>query len=82
MTGNVCSGSKGEILSPSTCFPLHPPTTDMRQLPRNDRFVPQPEIAPSHSITSSARARIDGGKVMPSAFAVFRLMTRKNFVGW
>ena len=30
--------------------------------------------APSHSITSSARARIDGGTVRPSAFAVLRLI--------
>ena len=34
-----------------------------------------------YSITSSARARIDGGMVRPSAFAVFMLMTRSNLVG-
>jgi MFS family permease len=39
------------------------------------------EVAPLHSITSSARARIDGGMVRPSAFAVFRLMTSSNVVG-
>ena len=34
-----------------------------------------------HSMTSSARARIDGGTVRPSALAVFRLTTSSNFVG-
>src|SRR5439155_23415121 len=33
------------------------------------------EAAPLHSITSSARARIEGGMVRPSALAVFRLIT-------
>jgi hypothetical protein len=31
-----------------------------------------------YSMTSSARARIDGGTVNPSAFAVFRLTTNSN----
>jgi hypothetical protein len=35
-----------------------------------------------HSITSSACTRTDGGIVRPSAFAVLRLMTSSNFVGW
>ena len=39
------------------------------------------EVAPSHSMTSSARARIDGGTVRPSALAVLRLMTSSNLVG-
>jgi hypothetical protein len=39
------------------------------------------QVAPSHSITWSARARSDGGTVRPSAFAVFRLMTSSNLVG-
>ena len=34
-----------------------------------------------HSITSSARARIDGGIVRPSALAVLRLITSSNLVG-
>ena len=34
-----------------------------------------------YSMTSSARARIDGGTVNPSAFAVFRLTTNSNIVG-
>src|SRR5579884_993289 len=39
-------------------------------------------LAPRHSMTSSARARIDCGTVRPSALAVFRLMTSSNLVGW
>jgi hypothetical protein len=34
-----------------------------------------------HSITSSARATKVGGMVIPTAFAVFRLMTSSNLVG-
>ena len=41
-----------------------------------------PAFSPSsHSMTSSARARSVGGTAMPSAFAVFRLMTSSNLVG-
>jgi len=40
------------------------------------------KIAPSHSMTSSARARTDGGKIRPIALAAFRLMTNSNLVGW
>src|SRR5215467_12409443 len=39
------------------------------------------ELPPSHSMTSSARARIEGGTVRPSASAVFRLTTSSNRVG-
>src|SRR6516164_2909824 len=35
----------------------------------------------SYSMTSSARARIDGGTVRPRALAVLRLTTSSNFVG-
>src|ERR1700730_12380421 len=36
----------------------------------------------SYSITSSAMASKPGGKVRPSVFAVFRLITNSNLVGW
>src|SRR5262249_34056793 len=36
------------------------------------------EIAPFHSITSSARASSVGGRVRPSTLAVVKLMTRTN----
>src|SRR5262249_42477574 len=40
------------------------------------------ELAPLHSITSSAMASTPGGTVRPSAPAVFMLMTSSNLVGW
>src|SRR5215831_19199228 len=39
------------------------------------------ELAPLHSITSSARASSIGGTSMPSALAVLRLITRSYLVG-
>src|SRR4051812_28532157 len=38
------------------------------------------EVAPSHSMTSSARASSDCGSVRPSSFAVLRLRTTENLV--
>src|SRR5215471_6393105 len=38
-------------------------------------------VAPPHSMTSSARARIEGGTVSPSALAVLSLTTSSNVVG-
>src|SRR6516225_4575374 len=49
---------------------------------RSGRRRPEEKIAaPHYSMTSFARARIDGGTVRPSAFAVFRLTTNSNRVG-
>src|SRR5262249_10455721 len=39
------------------------------------------ELAPLHSITSSASASSRSGTLRPSAFAVFRLITSSNLVG-
>src|SRR5262249_50572145 len=39
------------------------------------------ELAPLHSITSSARARSDGGTSRLSTFAVLRFRASLNFVG-
>src|SRR5262245_25032766 len=39
------------------------------------------ELATSHSIASSARARIPGGNVSPIALAVLRLTARSNLTG-
>src|SRR6266498_789881 len=39
------------------------------------------ELAPSHSITSSARASSVAGTSRPSAFAVLRLITNSYLVG-
>src|SRR5262245_52696378 len=53
-----------------------------RERPRGCRAADQHnEVAPLHSITSSARAISVGGTSRPSAFAVLRLMTNSNFVG-
>jgi hypothetical protein len=41
----------------------------------------QHELAPPHSITSSAPARSESGIVRPIALAVLRLMTRRKRVG-
>ena len=39
------------------------------------------QLAPLHSMTSSAPASKDRGTVSPSVFAVFRFMTNSSFVG-
>jgi hypothetical protein len=39
------------------------------------------ELAPPHSITSSARASSAGGTSRPSALALLRLTINSNFVG-
>src|SRR5262249_23595835 len=53
-----------------------------RERPRCCRAAEQSdEGAPSHSITSSARASSVGDTSIPSAFAVARLMTKSNLVG-
>src|SRR5262249_41003516 len=41
----------------------------------------QKRTSPHYSITWSARAINAGDKLMPSAFAVFKLTTSSNFVG-
>src|SRR6516162_8777745 len=46
-----------------------------------DRSRPEAAIRLSYSMTSSARARIAGGIVRPSALAVLRLTTSSNVVG-
>src|ERR1051325_10756809 len=38
-------------------------------------------LPPPHSMTSSARASSDWGRVRPSALAVFKLITSSNLVG-
>src|SRR5215813_11784868 len=42
----------------------------------------QDELAPLHSITSSARASSAGGTSKRTALAVLRLITSSNLVGW
>src|SRR6266436_8991949 len=66
---------------------IHAPHVYLRLLrprderPRCRRAAEQgDELAPIHSITSSARASSIGGMVRPSALAVLRLMTKSYFV--
>src|SRR5262249_53272551 len=58
------------------------PLRPRRQRPRRRRAAEQrDELAPLHSITSSAVASSEVGTSMPSALAVVRLTTRSNLVG-
>src|SRR6516162_9872574 len=52
-----------------------------RERPRSRAAEKRDELAPLHSITSSARASSVGGTSRPSAWAVVRLRTRSNLVG-
>src|SRR5262249_31925747 len=52
-----------------------------RERPRCRTAEQSDELAPPHSITSSARASNVGGTSRPSAFAVVRLTTSSNLVG-
>src|SRR5262245_50149079 len=52
-----------------------------RERPRGRAAEERNELAPLHSITSSARASSVGGTSIPNAFAVLRLMTRSCFTG-
>src|SRR5205823_1908924 len=49
-----------------------------RERPRCRAADERDELAPFHSITSSARSRKDSGIVRPSAFAVVRFTMRLN----
>ncbi len=51
-----------------------------RKRPSRRRTEQRDELAPLHSITSSARARKDSGIVRPIAFAALTLTTSSNLV--
>jgi hypothetical protein len=55
---------------------------ERRERPRRRAAEECEELASFHSMTSVAIARSTGGTVRPSAFAVLRLMTSSNLVGW
>src|SRR5262249_3499360 len=64
--------------NPSHKFPLR----TRRERPGHRRAAEKTnELAPPHSITSSARASSEGGTVRPSALAVLRLTASSNVVG-
>src|SRR5262245_45149298 len=54
-----------------------------RERPRGSRAADErDELAALHSITSSANTSTLSGTLRPSVFAVLRLMTNSNLVGW
>src|SRR5262249_1774314 len=82
-TGNkIAHGGKRGPAQESNGGPLRRLLRARRERPRRRRAAKQrDELAPPHSITSSARASSVGGTSRPSACAVIRLMTSSNFVG-
>ena len=80
--------SRDAARSAATCCARKPTTgicrllRPRRQRPRRRRAAEQrDELAPLHSITSSARASSVGGTSRPSALAVLRLITSSYLVG-
>src|SRR5262245_10382481 len=73
----VALGKPGQKADPPDAFRL---LRARRERPRRRAAVQRDELAPSHSITSSARASTVAGKSRPSAFAVLRLITSSYLV--
>src|SRR5262249_23593199 len=76
----ACDGRRGPAQKPNS-RQLARLLPARRERPRSGAAEQRDELAPLHSITSSARERSVGGISMPSTFAVLRLMTSLNFVG-
>src|SRR5262245_3741900 len=81
-----CSQKMGVCLNGSAADVSDRPDGLLGLRARRDRPHRRPaeqryELAPDHSITSSARPSSASGTVKPSARAVLRLMTNSNFVG-
>src|SRR5215470_12541142 len=62
-------------------FTPHIALRPRRERPRRRAAEQRDELAPLHSITSSARASSVSGTVRPSALAVFMLITSSYLVG-
>src|SRR5689334_15860543 len=73
----IIGGCTHQHTNPTRSFGL---LRGSRQRPRYGAAEQRDELAPLHSITSSARASNVGGTVRPSALAVCRLMTNSNLV--
>src|SRR6476660_1511027 len=71
---------QGRAPRPQISMYALPPKVDIVRASRHVCFVPEADIT-TYSITSSARARSDGGMVKPIAFAVVRLIAKSNLVG-
>src|SRR5262249_25452966 len=74
----VCGRVRHQNPDPPHALALLRPSRDR---PRGRAPEQRNELAPAHSITSSARARIPGGNVIPSALAVLRLTASSNLTG-
>src|SRR5262245_1793569 len=79
----VCADETLDLpLGESDLFHPGRPFRPCRERPRCRRTADErDELAPPHSITSSASARSIGGTSRPSVLAVLRLITSSNFVG-
>jgi hypothetical protein len=82
----VADCKRGELLDPAIeeCVGTNDERTSSqwcarREWPCRRAARQRDEVAPSHSITSSARASSLSGTVRPSALAVFVFMTSSNF---
>jgi hypothetical protein len=68
-------------LPPYLSMSVLPPKADITEKRRHVGLVPQADIGSFYSMTSSARASSAGGTVMPSDFAILRLIVNSNLVG-
>src|SRR5262249_12077623 len=82
--GNASSGSCAEASMLGHCSGSHwlsaPAAAPAPPAPRSRAAEQRDELAAFHSITSSARASSVGGPVRPSVLAVFRLITRLEWL--
>jgi len=70
----VCGQQRADATHPLALLRLR------HERPRHRAADESDEVAPPHSITSSARASTDGGTVSPSILAVCMLMTSSNLL--
>ena len=77
---DLANGSIASFLTVGQPLPVYP-ITGYHQTGPVGLFRAKLRHRAAHSITSSARASNWGGVVIPSAFAVFELMTSSNLVG-
>jgi hypothetical protein len=81
---NVRFGSLADICSATSDVRFTPKSRHVRrnyECPLRANSATHAAQRSGYSITSSARASSEGGTVMPSTFAVLRLMTSSNLVG-
>src|SRR5262249_7672479 len=77
----MSSAAPPSDVTDSESNPRHRLLCACRERPSRSAAEQRDELAPFHSITSSARTNRVSGIVRPSALAVVRLMRSWNFVG-